>query len=343
MAQEWPNGILVWLSLVFASLSLATYLFWTPIGGKYRKLLIGVALVQLSLLFIAIYMRVSQYGWSSDRYMVTMLGIWFGITFVYLIISKVIRYEYPFILLALFLLISQYGWKLNAYEVSARSQADRLMKLLAENPHFSQKTPKEVRCAVSSALDLLEHHQNKEYLIEIMPETLKKYDAKHIATQNRHEYSFAQFATKELGFKHLNEWECSQKYSTYSESKNRSFNHYWDGNESILIAGYDHLILHNNFEIDQSGRPNNIVIRENGLKIGEFDISTFAKRLMQIQKDEDMEEPVTPNQNISSEYFIYSAENADIAIRIYFEYLNINKEGIVQDARGIVLMRKKHK
>lgn len=344
VTQEWPNGILVWLSLVFASLSLATYLFWTPLGGKYRKLLIGAALVQLSLLFIAIEMRVSQYGWSSDRYMVTMLGIWFGVTFLYLIISKVPRYEWPFALLALFLLISQYGWKLSAYEVSDRSQAHRLMKVLAENPHFSDKTPKEVRCAVSSSLDILEHHNNKEYLIQVMPETVKKYDAQHaFVTHNAHRHGFAAFATRELGFKHLNAWECSPKYISQAEFHNRSFHHSWEG--PIPISGYDSLI-HNReiiqFRKDRGDQPNSITITDNGVNRGEFDVSDVAKRLMQTKNDADMNQPATSEPDIPEERFIYTAENADIAIRIYFEYLNISEESVVMDARGIVLIREKN-
>lgn len=344
LTQEWPNGILVWLSLVFASLSLATYLFWTPFGGKYRKLLISIALVQLSLLFIAIYLRVSQYGWSTDRYMVTMLGVWFGITFIYLIISKAPKYELPFVVLALFLLISQYGWKLSAYDVSDRSQIHRLMGLLSNNPHLSNKTHKTVRCAISSSINLLAEHRNRDLLIEFMPNTIKKYEIDHSLTaKNYNEYDFAQFATRELGFNYLNEWECRQN-NFYSSPPGRYFSHHWD--EPISISGYDSMILDKSiieFQKDQGDRPNIIVINANGIGAGEFDISVLAKQLTQIQENDDMDKPVSSDKNISSDKFIYSAENADIAIQIYFNHLTISNENIITNAHGIILMRKKHK
>jgi len=37
LLQEWPNGIVVWLSLSFAIFSLITYIFWTPYNNKYKK------------------------------------------------------------------------------------------------------------------------------------------------------------------------------------------------------------------------------------------------------------------------------------------------------------------
>ncbi len=333
LTQEWPNGILVWLSLVFASLSLATYLFWTPLGGKYRKLLIGVALVQLGLLFIAISMRVSQYGWSEDRYLVVMLGIWFGVTFVYLILSKAPKYEYPLVLLALFLLLSQYGWRLSAYDVSSRSQVDRLIRLLSDNPNLSAKSPREIRCAVSSSISLLVRYQRADLLSQIMPDTVKKFDLQHgFETKNYFGYEFTRFATQELGFEYLNEWECRNNRFE-SEPPNRYFNSRWD--EPISIAGYDSMQPDNGIYLAQKAegeQPNTVIIKEKGLTIGKFDISPLVKGLIQNRENKN---------SISSDQFVFSSENHDIAIRIHFEYLNIGQDGNATDARGIVLIHKK--
>lgn len=340
ITQEWPNGILVWLSLVFASLSLATYLFWTPLGGKYRKLLIGAALVQLSLLFIAIYMRVSQYGWSADRYMVTMFGIWFGVAFVYLIVSKAPKYEFPFVLLALLLLMSQYGWKVSAYDVSGRSQADRLVRLLAENPILSTKTPKEVRCSISSAIDILAQRHNRDLLEQIMPDMIRKYDDQHgFDVKDYRGNGFADFAAKELGFSHLSQWECRQDNFNRADA-GRYFDHHWD--EPISISGYDSLITNKRviqFQNERGDRPNIVTIGGKSFGGGEFDISLLVKRLMQAKeiKEKGIED------NISADHYIYSGENDKIAIRIYFEHLGISKEGVATDAFGTILVRKKEK
>lgn len=330
-SMEWPNGVLVWLSLAFATLSLSTYLFWTPLGGKYRKALLVAALVQMSMLFAAIYMRISQYGWSSDRYMVMMMGVWFVGTFSYLIFIKKAKYELPFAALVVFLFISQYGWQLSANGVSDISQGNRLVKLLTENPKLSKNSPLEVRCGISSSIASIDSHHNNALLNEIIPDIVKKHE----------KYStgyFPMYATKELGFEYRAEWECVNNNND-RWALGRSFSR--DRNHPVDISGYDTLIIpnYNLVEVPDThgNNGNKLLIKENEKRVAEFDLTSWVKRLLQNPDDGDM------NQNISLEQLTFSAENATIAVKVYFDYVSINQKNQIVSSNGMVLMRKKEK
>ncbi|MDD5360386.1 MAG: DUF4153 domain-containing protein [Sulfurovaceae bacterium] len=336
---EWPSGVLVWLSLAFASLSLVTYLFWTPFSGRYRKMLIIAALIQLSMLFIAIYMRVSQYGWSSDRYMVTMLGIWFVLTFLYLVIVKKARYELPFALLVVLLFISQYGWKLNSYWISDLSQANRLTILLNKNVKLSNKSPLQVRCDISSSIDSIDSHHNKELLDKTIPNIVKKYNAKskkpYMETYNSND--FATFATKELGFNYVNSWECQNKNTQKTDTSKTFF--VTQNKEPLDISGYDTL-YDNRYNIikiktDSKEKQNTIVIKENEQIIGEFDTTPFVKKLLK-----DSDDNIT-TQYLSTEQLTFVSENSKVAIKVYFESLTVDKDGQVKNSNAILLIKKK--
>lgn len=330
-SMEWPNGVLVWLSLAFATLSLSTYLFWTPLGGKYRKTLLVAALVQMSMLFAAIYMRVSQYGWSSDRYMVMMMGVWFVWTFAYLIFSKKAKYELPFAVLALLLFISQYGWKLSAYEVSDRSQGKRLVKLLAENSKLSQKSPLEVRCGISSSIASIDSHHNNALLNEIIPDIVKQ-------NEQRTRGSFPMFATKALGFDYRSEWECANNKNDRG-ALGRSFSR--DNNGPVSISGYDTLVIpnYNLVEIpDTKGNNSNkLFIKEGEKVVAEFDMTPWVKSLLQNFDDANGEDHV-----MSLEQRTFITENATIAVKVYFDYVSMNQKNQIVSSSGIILMKKKH-
>lgn len=297
------------------------------------------ALIQLSMLFVAIYMRVSQYGWSSDRYMVTMLGIWFVLTFIYLIIIKKTRYELPFALLVVLLFISQYGWKLNSYWISDFSQANRLTFLLNKNSNLSNKSPLQVRCDISSSIYSIDSHHNKELLNKIIPHIIKKYGAKpkqpYIETYNSND--FANFATKELGFNYINNWECANKNAQEEDIKEIFF--MLQDKEPLDISGYDTL-YDNQYDIIETKttgeeKQNTIVIKENKQVIGEFDVTPFVKKLLKNSDDSIGTQPLSIQQ------LTFVAENSKIAIKVYFESLNVNKEGQVKSSSAILLIKKK--
>ena len=329
---EWPNGILVWLSLVFALLSLTTYLFWTPFKSKYKKMLLIVALAQMGMLFFAIYIRVSEYGWSSSRYLVTMLGIWFVVTFLYLIISKNIRYELPFALLIIFLFISQYGWKLSAYDISNQSQTNRFLKLLKDNSNVSDTSPNKIKCELSRSIEYFWHTYNDEQFNKMMLNIIKNNDYHYKTPQD----SLMDFTTKALGFKYISQWSCQHKKFDTTRVKIIFKSNY--ENKYLDISGYDILYLRPNNHIrtrNRDGKKINLIIVKDDEKIlGEFDIAPLLKKLMSRESDYQ--------HLLEKEELTFIAENDTIAIKVYFEYLEVYEETQeVYNSRARLLMRKK--
>ncbi len=338
LTMEWPNGILVWLSLVFASLSLATYLSWTPSKNRYKKALLIVALVQMGMMFIAIYMRISQYGWSDSRYYVVMLGIWFTLTFLYLIIKRDAKYGLPFALLAIFFFISQYGWRLSAREVSYISQTNRFLKLIKDNTNLSDTSPKKIRCNISRSLDYLISHNNKENLVKIMPKIAGKYYQSNVFAEN----SFARVATKELGFNYLSERDCKNKYYDQIRAKIKFVNP--DRKNHLDISGYE--ILYPDISFGRSDamvitretnkqKVNMLIIKDAEKTIGEFDLSQLVENLMKIDNK------IKNNQNVSQEQLTFVAQNDEVAIKVYFDLIEIHRQTReITGLQGIVLVRK---
>ncbi|MFW2379609.1 DUF4153 domain-containing protein [Aliarcobacter butzleri] len=315
--QEWPNGVVVWLSLTFAIFSLLTYIFWTPYENRYKKLLIFVALIQLSLLFVAIYMRIAQYGWSTNRYMIVLTAIWLVGAFVYILIYKKYRYDYIFLAFALMLFISQYGYKINSYYVNDIAQLNRLTQLLSQNSELSNKTDKTIRCDISSAIDSLYTHRNIEFLNQAMPNIYDKYKyIKDKEYSNRY-YSFPNYATEKLGFKYLSNWECGKNQTAY---QNDNIYIYSNNTTDIIdVSGYD-VMNRNALTIFHENSKYTIKIpTKDNLNFSEFDMSDFINKF----KKSDTNESKSVKYNNDDLTFI--AQDKNMKIKLFFYSMSISE------------------
>jgi len=325
--KEWPSGIVVWLSLIFATFLLITYIFWTPYTNKYKKILIIIGLIQLPLLFMAIYMRIIQYSWSSNRYMIVMIALWLLCSFLYILIYKKYRYDHIFLSLALLLFISQYGYKINSYYVNDISQLNRLQNLLSSNSKLSNKTDIKLRCDISSSINSLYINRNIAFLDIVLPGIYDKYSL----TKDKNEYiSFQSLATQELGFDYLSKWPCSYKNAT-----NNIYIINNNPRTKIDISQYD--IMYKNISLQEKHfYDDNIqsiptiiyqndtykikIYTENSHSLDEFDISEFIKKF-------EESNPNTFSIKSDNEDMTYIAENQNIKIEILFYSINIDNQG----------------
>jgi len=87
-----PKGILAWLVVIFSTIAILTYLFWTPFAkeqnSRWRKWIWIAVLLQTIMLFVAIWIRIEEYSWTESRYMVFVLGLWLGGVSLYFLIFK---------------------------------------------------------------------------------------------------------------------------------------------------------------------------------------------------------------------------------------------------------------
>lgn len=280
-----PSGVVVWLSLVFTFFAFVSYLFWTPFKNRYKKLLIYVAIIQLPLLFIAISMRLIQYGWSINRYMIVLVAMMLLVALIYIAISRRYRYEYIFAFFTIVLLLSQYGYGINSYNISGASQLERLQMLLSSEQNLSESSDQKIKCDISSAIDELYSYGDIERLNIALPNVYDKY-----SSSDNYISGFAPFATKELGFEYLNSWVCSKNIKSEHTSHDVYYISRNNQNGVIVVDGYEYLyksIRLDRGDIDESFRIDKIDNRfmltvgiANRDIMSRFDIDDFIKSLV---------------------------------------------------------------
>ncbi len=136
---NWPKGIISYLVICVAAVGSLTFLFLYPYGEseehqwikKAGRIFYLLMLPLLILLFIAISMRLSDYGITMHRYIIFMMGLWLSAVSLYTISGRANIRFIPMSLTA-FLLISIIGpWSM--FSVSERSQVNRLEKMLTQH------------------------------------------------------------------------------------------------------------------------------------------------------------------------------------------------------------------
>ncbi len=136
---NWPKGIVSYLIMCVSVLGILTLLLIHPyalqaenrwikrVSKGYYLLLLPL----LVLLFLAIGMRLSDYGITINRYIIVAIGIWLTVVSLYFLSGKSNIKFVPMSLAALLLLISVGPWSL--FAVSERSQVNRLEAVLQNN------------------------------------------------------------------------------------------------------------------------------------------------------------------------------------------------------------------
>ncbi|MFT6166684.1 MAG: hypothetical protein ACJASF_001377 [Vicingaceae bacterium] len=141
IVTEWslPKGIVSYLISGVSTLGIFTFLLIYPYGKLkestwIKKFTLGyyyLLLPLIALLFVAILIRLQDYGFTIKRYIVLLLGIWLTINAVYFIIRRK-NIKFIPISLALILGLMSFGpWGI--FSLSEKSQSNRLISILETN------------------------------------------------------------------------------------------------------------------------------------------------------------------------------------------------------------------
>jgi len=134
---EWPHGWVASLVLAYSLLVLFTFLTIYPIRLSSKHTFVRffanyfsyAILPLLIILFISIFKRVSDYGITSTRYYVIILGLWLLVSIIYLIVTRYKDIKIIPLSLSILLFFSVIGpW--NAFLVSKKSQMSRIIEML---------------------------------------------------------------------------------------------------------------------------------------------------------------------------------------------------------------------
>lgn len=140
ITNTWPTGIISYMIIAVAILGIFNLLLLYPyINIEKRKvvnrLYIGYFIFIIPLvvvLFIAIGMRISEYGITINRFIVVLFGAWLFIVSLFFIFSKYKNIKFiPVSIFCIFAFFLFGPWSM--FSVSERSQVSRLEKILTEH------------------------------------------------------------------------------------------------------------------------------------------------------------------------------------------------------------------
>lgn len=226
---SWPDGWVANLILGFSILGIFSLLLLHPIRNRSESIWIqrfsrGYYLVLLPLvlmLLLAIWRRVSEYGFTENRYFVLIAGVWLGGMALYFIFSEKKNIKViPASLAAIVFLISFGPW--GAISVSESSQIQRLESTLTDHNILAdgkistaeQSVPSEDVKEISAGVRYL---ANVHGLDEIQPWFKQNLD--NLADTSASENQLARSVVEIMGLEYINAWEgVSPDYRYFSSA-----------------------------------------------------------------------------------------------------------------------------
>jgi hypothetical protein len=139
ITTAWPMGIISGLIIGFATVAILTLLIIHPFNTikgnewivKYTRWFYILLLPLTLMLFIAIGIRIGEYGVTESRYYVVLLGVWLAGISLYAIVNKNKDLKMIPLSVSVILLFSIWGpW--SSFHVSQYSQTNRLEATLTE-------------------------------------------------------------------------------------------------------------------------------------------------------------------------------------------------------------------
>ncbi len=134
----WPRGLVSNLVLWYSVLSAGVIFFISPlvsdnfVARAFRNFFPIADLPILAMMFVSMGLRIGQYGFTENRYLVVILGIWALVAMVWFIAVRKLNNIFLPISLTLTALIAVFG-PFSAFKVSEMSQNSRLESILEIN------------------------------------------------------------------------------------------------------------------------------------------------------------------------------------------------------------------
>jgi len=135
---NWPKGMVSYLVSCVAVLGILTLLLIHPYSNlsdnawirKLSRIYYFVLFPLVVLLFIAVGMRIADYGITINRYIIVLLGIWLTIVCSYFALGRT-NIKFIPVSLAIIMMLASFGYW-GMFSVSERSQVNRLKGILEQ-------------------------------------------------------------------------------------------------------------------------------------------------------------------------------------------------------------------
>ena len=268
---ELPRGWVSYLILIYSVVGILALLLVHPLKEEsakswvkvFSKIFYYTLIPLLVLLFVAIFTRILEYGYTEPRYFVLLLAIWLTTVVFYFIFYKKATIKFvpiSLFIFGVFALIFPYA---NAFSTAKRSQKTELQQILTKNQllekgkiNFEKAIQDSIAEEISNKFEFLKERKQIDYL--------KKY----FTDSQLKEIPF--FHQKNINFQIINEFKnvkynkdpkLGDKYTRLS-IRTRNFNY--------NINGYSQLFKvfnYNNQDFEFEGNTFSINGFNNGLTL----------------------------------------------------------------------------
>ena len=295
-----PRSWVSYLILIYSVVGILALLLVHPLKEDsakswvriFSKIFYYTLLPLLVLLFVAIFTRILEYGYTEPRYFVLLLAIWLTTVVLYFVFFKKTTIKFiPISLFAfgIFALIFPY---FNAFSLSKRSQKTELQNILTQNNllengkiNFEKKVQDSIAEEVSNKFDYLNNRKETELLLSYIPENShKKFE--DIFENNRFMVN-SEVKNQFKNVKYSKEPKLGEKYARLSiRTKNINYN----------IEGYQQLFKvfnYNNQDFEFDGNTFNLNGFNNGLMLHfnqeSIDLSPEIEKIVNQYKNRENE------------------------------------------------------
>ena len=176
---ELPRGWVSYLVLAYSIVGIFALLLVHPLHKEkakswiilFSKIFYYTLIPLIVLLFVAIFTRVLQYGYTEARYFVLLISVWLTTVVFYFIFFKKATIKFIPISLFAFGVIALIFPYFNAFSVSKRSQENELKQILSNNKllvngliDFKAPIADSLKNEVESKFEYLSQRSDKDYL-----------------------------------------------------------------------------------------------------------------------------------------------------------------------------------
>lgn len=185
---ELPRGWVSYLILAYSIVGILALLLVHPLKNETAKSWVKIfskafyytLIPLLILLYVAIFTRILEYGYTEARYFVLLIAIWLTSIVLYSVIFKKASIKFIPISLfcfGLFALIMPY---FNTFSVAKRSQKNALMEIFNGNQlikngkiNFDQEISGEIRKEIRDKIEFLHKRENINFIFNYTDNQLK--------------------------------------------------------------------------------------------------------------------------------------------------------------------------
>ena len=372
---DWPKGIVSYLLSVVSVIGILTFLLIHPFGvqdgndwiKKFSKTYYYLLFPLVIMLFIAIGMRVADYGMTINRYVIVLLGVWLTLVSIYFSFNKTNIKFIPVSLAVILGLMSFGPWGMFSY--SEYSQVKRLKAILELNnlmmdgkavyeptiqldkgyhlfvhdDSLNAPLNDSLNNEVYSILNYLDDHHGFSRIREYYDQRL---DSLVLLSSDSNRYvNEAQVYMEGLGLDYRMRYPSNSHYFTFSSNRD---------SDVIDVSGYDFLI-----NIDRINEYNQVKKQTFIIDGYEYSLSYACDECLGMKIIDNEKETDLPfdslvsalirsygnadERGISPEEMILKATNRDFQYQFNVTYLNLKEENdslSLSSADGYLLIKK---